>query len=447
MLDWAWMGSVGAGAICLGAGMLAWGKSPNSLPAGMFLASMTTIFMAMITSPLYGIVDQAHAEVGATIAKVSVISTLLAFAFLLDLSLMLPVERKIIFLPPNRLGVIMIAVAAIIILLGSTATLSYSDPASGELSEGTSGMVIMAVAVLALSATGICLYSRSLADRESKRSALIFLVGVWLLAVSGLVWVVAVGDFEPLSNVNGNTAELFVTAGVAVSGLLFGVAIARGQMMVMTPATERSVSGSKAKLRLLHRYAYLVEEAKPNFAFKMFSDILTGRCYDCENDDSFSCESLECSACSLPCPCRQCTKYRSRPQGMIVTRQFPKDVRSKYYFQTTPIIWLSTVAGKDNMDPAKLSLLTDYLVSFMEKSQNGVVIVDGLEYLVTSNDFSRMLRAVDRWTETAMVSNSRLILSIDQRAFDARELAMLERNRETVRPDATEAWKVIPEPV
>ena len=262
-----------------------------------------------------------------------------------------------------------------------------------------------------------------------------------------MVWVVAVGDFEPLSNVNGNTAELSVTAGVAVSGLLFGVAIVRGQMMVMTPATERSVSGSKAKLRLLHRYAYLVEEAKPNFAFKMFSDILTGRCYDCENDDSFSCESLECSACSLPCPCRQCTKYRSRPQGMIVTRQFPKDVRSKYYFQTTPIIWLSTVAGKDNMDPAKLSLLTDYLVSFMEKSQNGVVIVDGLEYLVTSNDFSRMLRAVDRWTETAMVSNSRLILSIDQRAFDARELAMLERNRETVRPDATEAWKVIPEPV
>lgn len=236
-------------------------------------------------------------------------------------------------------------------------------------------------------------------------------------------------------------------ASVLLSGVSAMAWILPRRRPIRAPVSERLASSSKAKYKLFHRYVYLVEEPKPEFSFNVFSDVLKGRCLDCENDESFPCESLDCSACGLPCPCKQCKKYRSRPQGLIVTRQFPKHVRSKYFLQTTPIIWLSTVAGKDNMDPAKLSLLTDHLVNFMEKSQNGIVIIDGLEYLTTTSDFLRVLKAIDRWTETAMVSNTRLIMSVDGRSFESKELALLERNREVVRPDATEAWKVIPEPV
>jgi hypothetical protein len=238
-----------------------------------------------------------------------------------------------------------------------------------------------------------------------------------------------------------------MVTGVALAGLLFAYSIARGQMVMAVPVQEKLLSSSKAKYKLLHRFVYLVVEPKPDFAFKIFTDVLKGRCTDCANDDSFPCESLDCASCKLPCPCRGCSKYRSRPQGLIVTRQFPHEVRAKHYLQTTPIIWLSTVAGKDNMDPAKLSLLTDYLVNFMEKSQNGVLLVDGLEYLATSNDFLRLLKSVDRWTETAMTSDSVLIMSVDARSFEPKELALMERNREVVRPDAPESWMIIPERV
>jgi len=211
------------------------------------------------------------------------------------------------------------------------------------------------------------------------------------------------------------------------------------------PTPERLISSAKTKFKLLHRRVYLVEENKPDFSMRLFSDILKGRCWDCEDDESFTCESLVCSACHLPCPCRECTKYRSRTQGLMVTRQYPKDVRTKHYLQTTPIIWLSQVAGKDNMDPAKMSLLTDYIVNFMEKSQNGVILVDGIEYLVTSNDFSRVLKAIDKWSETAMTTANKLILSINPKAFEQKDLALLERNREVVRPEAPKPWQVIPE--
>jgi hypothetical protein len=342
----------------------------------------------------------------------------------------------------------MIIAAAATIILGATATLDYSDPSTARLSRSTSMIILLTTSVQISSITAIFLYSWFRAETEGKRSACIFLVGIWLFFASGIVWAMEVENIGPFSRGNGNVAELSMIVAVAISGLLFAVAIARGQMvMTVAPAAERSVSSSKAKFHLLHRYVYLVEEPKPDFAFKMFSDSLKGRCFDCENDESFPCESIECGSCGLPCPCKQCKKYRSRPQGIIVTRQFPKDVRSKYFIQTTPILWLSTVAGKDNMDPSKLSLLTDYLVNFMEKSQNAVILIDGIEYLATSSDFSRTLRAIDRWTETAMASSTRLILSIDQRSFDAKEVAILERNREVVKPDAAEKWRIIPEPV
>lgn len=211
---------------------------------------------------------------------------------------------------------------------------------------------------------------------------------------------------------------------------------------------EKMATSTKSKYKLVHRHVYLVEEPKPTFAFKVFTDILKNRCYDCENDDSFPCESLDCTVCKLPCPCpSECKKRKSRPQGLIVSRQFPKEIRATHYLQTTPILWLTTVSGKDNMDPAKLNTLTDYVVSFLERAHNGVVLVDGLEYLVTSNDFQKVLKAVDRWTESTMTSNSRLIISADPRAFETKEMALLERNREVVRPDSREAWKIIPEKI
>lgn len=448
MLDWAWIGSLCAGTICFGAGMLAWGKAPSSLPAGIFLTAMMTTFIAMTTGPLYVILDQSQAEIGVTIAKVFAISTLLTLALLWNLCLVFPVARDTSFWPPNRFGLAIIGAVGAAIILGSTATLDYSNPDTVRLTQSTSRMILVISGILIASITGLSFYSMTKTDRDGKRSARIFLMGVWLFVASGIVWTMSVEGVGPFAGERSDIASISFTIGVAVSGLLFGVAIARGRMvMAAAPVPERLVSSSKAKFNLLHRYVYLVEEPKPDYSFAMFSDILKGRCFDCANDESFPCESLECSSCGLPCPCKQCKKYGSRPQGVVVTRQLPKDVRSKYFIQTTPIMWLSTVAGKDNMDPSKLSLLTDYLVNFMEKSRNAAVLIDGIEYLVTSSDFSRTLKSIDRWTETAMASNTRLILSIDQRSFDAKELAILERNKEVVKPDAAEKWKIIPEPV
>jgi hypothetical protein len=427
--------------------MMAWMKNPRSKAASIFLVSMMFIFAATATGPLFPIVSEENTDTMRSLATVCVMSILLSETLLWMLAIVFPVERKLSFKPLSLAGAAILVIPVVAAVFGLIFTdLDLSDPDHVRIGEAARALVLGCAATTMILAMVLVLSVRSKSSEVQRRSGAIYLIGLWVVAVGGVLFAVGSFDGSSVGTQIEPLAKISLATGLALSGLIFAYSIASGQMvMTVSPATEASRSSEKASYRLLHRHVYLVEEEKPDFSFEIFADILKGRCFDCVNDDAFPCESLECSACKLPCPCRTCTKYKSRPQGMVVTRQYPNDVREEHFLQTTPIVWLSTVAGKDHMDPAKLNLLTDYLVNFMDRSHNGVVLVDGLEYLVTSNDFNKVLKAIDRWTESAMTSDCRLILSLDPRTFDQKELALLEKNKEVVRPDAKEKWQVIPE--
>jgi hypothetical protein len=427
-----WLASLVTGAICLGAGLLGLLSNPKSKAALLFLFSMWGVFIALITGSMYTLIDTSQEELMRTVGMTYVFASLLAETFLWQLTIIFPVERKIRFRPPNIFGLIIAAGIVVAVVLASFADVTISGDKAAISSYGVS-LLVLYPAVMVIIATIFIVGSRSGSSEIQRRSGFIYLLGLWIFALGGVPYILeASGSAEWMAG-DLSLAALSVVVGIAASGLVFSAAIASGRMVMMMPTAEVAVSSSKAAYELLHRRIYLIEEEKPELSFDIFADILKGRCFDCENDQSFPCESLDCRHCMLPCPCRECKKYSSRAQGLIVTRQYPDDIRSQFYLQTTPIVWLSTVAGKDNLDPAKLSLLTDMLANFMEKSENGVILVDGIEYLMTSNEFSRVLKAIDRWSEIAMTSSTRLIISVDPRAFDPRELAMLEKNTEIIR--------------
>jgi len=444
MADLSVAASVVAFAICLGAGVVARSKAPNSIASWLFFLAMICLAVSILTGVLYPSTERDQTDLGNAIAKGFVISTLLGYTFLWGLSMVFPYKRRISFTPFVGLGLAMAVAVLGTIVIGLTARIDYEQRQIPELDD-LSMLSLLSVATLMMClTTAFIMFSRRRVDEKGKRSGTIFLLGVWTIAAGGILWIMGITEVAVLSE---NQMYALVAACFGLAGITFAYSIAVGQIAMSTPTAERLISSAKSSYRLFLRYVYLVEEPKPEFSFRLFADILKGRCWDCQNDNSFPCESIDCTQCKLPCPCRECQKYMSRPQGLIVSRQFPNEIRAKYYLQTTPIVWLSTVSGKDNMDPAKLNLLTDFLTNFMEKSHNGVVLIDGLEYLVTTNDFQRVIRAVDRWTESAMTSSSRLIITIDPKSFDQKELALLERNKEVVRPDAPEKWMIIPEPI
>jgi hypothetical protein len=445
MIAYIWLASLGAGALCFGAGMMGWMTNPRSKPALLFLLAMSGIFVSMVTAPMITLVEPSQTDVIDTFARVFFFSVMISITFLWQLALIFPVDRPVRLYPPNARGIVILAGLFVPFVLTATIDLDFNASGGVTFSDQSLQTIVMYIAFSIVAAMVLIVHSRPHSNESQKRSGTTYLAGLWVFALSGIPYAVEASGGEPWVYGDFSLSSVSLIAGLAMSGLIFAASIAMWRMSMMSPAAERSISSSKAAYNLRHRFIYLVEEEKPDFSFHLFTDILRGRCYDCANDDSFPCESLDCSTCKLPCPCRECERYRSRSQGLVVTRQYPNDIRAKHYLQTTPIVWLSTVAGKDNMDPAKLSMLTDILVGFMDKSHNGILLIDGIEYLITSNDFPRVLRAIDRWTESAMTSSSRIIISVDPRAFDERELALLEKNKEVVRPDAREPWQIIPE--
>ena len=119
-------------------------------------------------------------------------------------------------------------------------------------------------------------------------------------------------------------------------------------------------------------------------------------------------------------------------QGLCVTRQHPSVVRKDWGLEKTPIIWLTNQLGKVYINPTNIGILGETITRFVEKSGDSVVIIDGIEFLIINNDFEKVLRMLHNITDAAMENRARLIISIDPRTLQVRELALLERNMEII---------------
>jgi hypothetical protein len=440
MLDATWIVSFIAGPPLICAGILAVKKAPGSTAASSFLIAMVLTFVAMMTGHGFEVLDRSQADLSTALVRIYVAALLLTLMLLSLVSLVYPFEREVRFRPPNVLGVGVALAVILSIVGGSFARPEFGSPVGTSLTRFTGIIVLIGFGTMFTVVTASTLVARSKVAEYARHSSTLYMVGLWMVAVTGSTYSVDMIVGHKHDPSLEDLPSLLLIVCIIFVSLLYALSVARGRMSIgVTPAPEKLKSGFKAKHMLLRRRAYLVEEEKPDFAITLFADTLRGRCFDCEDDESFSCESSGCATCGLPCPCRSCKKYRSRPQGLVVTRQFPNDIRKKYFLRTTPILWLTTVPGNESVDPSKLSILTDYVLRFMEESENGIVLIDGIEYLISSNDFHRVLKAIEMWTETAMVSETRLILSVDSRAYEKKDLAVLEGNRVIMRPEATES--------
>lgn len=189
--------------------------------------------------------------------------------------------------------------------------------------------------------------------------------------------------------------------------------------LIVDPEIE-DVKRSGFRVYDIPRGVYLVEDEKPKSAFALFSELVT-----LPLNPEAEIPSKEASASE--------TLEYLIPKGLIVTRDFPETIRANFNIQVTPIIWLTEAPGEMRVAPTSLAVLTDTIIRFMENNPNSIVLVEGVEYVVTFNDFRKVLRALDSLNETSWATKSRLLIFVDPRAFDERELALLERDRQVVK--------------
>ncbi|MDY6960081.1 MAG: DUF835 domain-containing protein, partial [Halobacteriota archaeon] len=104
--------------------------------------------------------------------------------------------------------------------------------------------------------------------------------------------------------------------------------------------------------------------------------------------------------------------------------------KKRYQLEKTPIVWLTRkeVEGENCIHPNDLiTKLQSTLNNFISEAEDGVILLDGLEYLVTQNDFEMVLKFIQAINDDLMVSSSRLITPIDSEALDPRDFHSLKK--------------------
>jgi hypothetical protein len=124
--------------------------------------------------------------------------------------------------------------------------------------------------------------------------------------------------------------------------------------------------------------------------------------------------------------------------GLCVTRQHPNRVKQMLEVPNTKLIWLSQTPGKGHHNPTDIGALATLISNFIEGNKKSVSLIDGLEYLVINNGFQQVLKFTELINEQVMQSDSLILIPISQNAFSDKELALLERNVETIEGTAAQ---------
>ncbi|KQM11737.1 hypothetical protein AOA80_06850 [Methanomassiliicoccales archaeon RumEn M1] len=113
-------------------------------------------------------------------------------------------------------------------------------------------------------------------------------------------------------------------------------------------------------------------------------------------------------------------------RGYCVTRDYPLKIRTKYDLGETPILWLSNIGKEGSVRPKDLEKLSLSLEQFLAEG-DGIILLDGLEYLITNNSFLTMLRFVQSLRDQVTVGRGILLISLDPSTLDPQELNLLEK--------------------
>lgn len=113
-------------------------------------------------------------------------------------------------------------------------------------------------------------------------------------------------------------------------------------------------------------------------------------------------------------------------EGLLITRDFPEKVRTRYKLLKTPILWLTNVEKEYAVNPVELSKLYYELVSFLKKGKNTIVLLSGLEYLVAQNGFKSVLKFLQLVRDQIAIYNSLLLLPLSPLTITKRDLKFIE---------------------
>jgi predicted hydrocarbon binding protein len=123
-------------------------------------------------------------------------------------------------------------------------------------------------------------------------------------------------------------------------------------------------------------------------------------------------------------------------KGMWISREYPEKVRKKFEIGDLPHLWLSYERDiAYAREPTNIPLIYAEIKGFLDDSDGGIVLLSGLEYMMSQNTFLKVLKFLQLLNENVAVKDALLIIPLSPPALSAREVKMLERELRIFQPE------------
>lgn len=151
------------------------------------------------------------------------------------------------------------------------------------------------------------------------------------------------------------------------------------------------------KVEIESGYAYLLEDSDRDTAYELFS------------------------------------KVKDQDQtGLFITRNHPRKIIRKFNLKASQYLWLTKMDGANNVRPDNIESLKRKGERFLSTHQKDIMLIEGIEYLFSHNNFDEVIDLVRFFKDLGSVTDSILIISGAPSVLKKQEFEALKREVDTV---------------
>ena len=126
-------------------------------------------------------------------------------------------------------------------------------------------------------------------------------------------------------------------------------------------------------------------------------------------------------------------------KGLLISRMHPSHVHAEYKMRAdVPLIWLTHIRGENHIAPTNITQLSIAVKDFVERGVEGIIMIEGFEYLIDQNGFDVALRFLESIVDIVTVSKCRLIMPFDKLTVSEREFHRIAREMNVMSRDGVE---------
>ncbi|MCK5397632.1 MAG: DUF835 domain-containing protein [Thermoplasmata archaeon] len=168
-------------------------------------------------------------------------------------------------------------------------------------------------------------------------------------------------------------------------------------ILALKRRTPSASKGVKMRLPVNIGYSYLINEKKPIRTFEISSQLAKMESYSI----------------------------------LMIVRTSPSNLEEDYGIRAKKILWLSRVESeKENVESIKPSPLTKPLskiLSFIEENENPVIVLEGIEHLISENGYSDVMRFLDSIIPVVATSKGIFMVPVDEETLSSQDYSLMAR--------------------